>query len=78
MTSYMDYTSPNTQFTFDVNTNTLFKKDANNYINLLSVKQLNTLENTSLLDIFLANRMWWSLIIIKMRQSLSIVSAVQQ
>lgn len=78
MTSYMDYTSPDTQFTFDVNTNTLFKKDANNYINLLSVKQLNTLENTSLLDIFLANRMWLSPIIIKMRQSLCIVSAVQQ
>jgi len=50
----MDYTSPNTQFTFDVNTNTLFKKDANNYINLLSIKQLNTLENVSLLDIFLS------------------------
>lgn len=78
MTSYMDYTSPDTEFTFDVNTNTLFKKDANNFINLLSVKQLNTLENTSLLDIFLVNRMWWSLIIIKMRQSLSIVSAVQR
>ncbi|OZQ98366.1 hypothetical protein CA598_01945 [Paenibacillus sp. VTT E-133291] len=50
----MDYTSPDTQFTFDVNTNTLFKKDANNFINMLSIKQLNTLENISLLDIFLS------------------------
>lgn len=50
----MDYTSPNTQFTFDVNSNTFFKKDAQNYINMLSVKQLNTLENISLLDIYLS------------------------
>lgn len=54
MTSYMDYTSPDTQFTFDLNCNTLFKKDDCNYINLLGVKNLNTLENTSLLDIFLS------------------------
>lgn len=54
MTSYMDYTSPNTEFTFDVNKNTLFKKDTNNFINLLSIKQLNTLENVSLLDIYLS------------------------
>lgn len=50
----MDYTSPDTQFTFDVNSNTFFKKDAKNFINLLSIKQLNTLENISLLDIFLS------------------------
>ncbi|WP_445669793.1 cupin domain-containing protein [Paenibacillus sp. FSL R10-2199] len=54
MTSYMDYTSPNTQFTFDMNCNTLFKKDDCNYINVLGIKNLNTLENTSLLDIFLS------------------------
>ncbi len=54
MTSYMDYTSPDTQFTFDLNCNTLFKKDECNYINLLGVKNLNTLENISLLDIFLS------------------------
>lgn len=54
MTSYMDYTSPNTQFTFDLNCNTLFKKDDCNYINILGIKDLNTLENTSLLDIFLS------------------------
>ncbi|SET13713.1 Cupin [Paenibacillus sp. NFR01] len=54
MTSYMDYTSPNTEFTADVNKSLLFKKDDRNYINVLSIKQLNTLENTSLLDIFLS------------------------
>lgn len=54
MTLYVDYTSPNTQFSFDLNGNTLFKKDACNYINVLSVKELNTLDNTSLLDIFLS------------------------
>ncbi|MBD8067834.1 cupin domain-containing protein [Bacillus sp. PS06] len=54
MVSYMDYTDPSTQFTFDVNTNPLFKKDNKNYINLLGIKQLNTLENVSLLDIFLS------------------------
>ena len=33
---------------------TLFKKDNRNYINVLGVEQLNTLENVSLLDIFLS------------------------
>jgi len=54
MVSYMDYTSPSTQFTFDLNTSTLLKKDQQNYINVLGIKQLNTLENVSLLDIFLS------------------------
>lgn len=54
MVSYMDYTSPSTQFTFDVNTSPLFIKDNKNYINVLGIKQLNTLENVSLLDIFLS------------------------
>ncbi|MEH7305708.1 cupin domain-containing protein [Neobacillus drentensis] len=54
MVSYMDYTSPSTQFTFDVNQSPLFKKDNQNYINVLGIKQLNTLENVSLLDIFLS------------------------
>lgn len=54
MTSYMDYTAPTTQFSFDMNQNTLFKKDNHNFINELSIKQLNTLENISLLDIFLS------------------------
>jgi oxalate decarboxylase/phosphoglucose isomerase-like protein (cupin superfamily) len=54
LTSYMDYTSPTTQFKFDINTSPLFKKDNKNYINVLGIKQLNTLENLSLLDIFLS------------------------
>lgn len=52
MSSNIDYTSPTTQFTFDVNKNTFFKKDNQNFINMLSIDQLNTLENVSLLDIF--------------------------
>lgn len=54
MTVYMDYTSPSAQFTFDVNTSPLFIKDDQNYINILGVSQLNTLENVSLLDIFMS------------------------
>ncbi|TQR20718.1 cupin domain-containing protein [Psychrobacillus vulpis] len=50
----MDYTSPTTQFAFDVNKSPLFKKDNENYINILSINQLNTLENVSLLDIYLS------------------------
>lgn len=54
MVSYMDYTSPSAQFTFDLNKSTFFKKNAQNYINILGIEQLNTLENISLLDIFLS------------------------
>lgn len=54
MFSYLDYSSPSAQFTLDVNNSPLFKKDNNNLINVLGVKQLNTLENVSLLDIFLS------------------------
>ena len=54
LTSYMDYTSPSAQFTFDVNTSTFFKKDGQNFINLLGNQQLNTLENMSLLDFSLS------------------------
>ncbi|MFS0780588.1 cupin domain-containing protein [Bacillus sp. 1P06AnD] len=54
MVSYMDYTSPSTQYTSDVNNSTLFQKDNKNYINVLGIQQLNTLENVSLLDIFLS------------------------
>jgi len=50
----LDYASPTTQFSFDLNTNTSFKKDNNNYINSLSIHQLNTLDNLSLLDIYLS------------------------
>lgn len=49
-----DYTSPKMQFTFDVNNSPFFQKDQNNVINVLGVEQLNTLENVSLLDIFLS------------------------
>ncbi|MDN4095822.1 MULTISPECIES: cupin domain-containing protein [Brevibacillus] len=52
-TSYRDYTSPNTQFTYDLRNNTFFRKDAGNFIDALGIQQLNTLGNTSLLDIFL-------------------------
>lgn len=50
----IDYSSPSAEFTFDVNKSNLFKKDSQNYINVLGVEQLNTLENVSLLDIFLS------------------------
>ncbi|MFF2890387.1 cupin domain-containing protein [Paenibacillus sp. NPDC057967] len=52
--SYMDFTSPNTQFTYTLSDNPFFKKDAQNVINTLSINQLNTLGNASLLDIFLS------------------------
>lgn len=54
MTTNIDYTSPSTQYTFDVNNSHLFVKDNQNLINVLGKEQLNTLENTSLLDIFLS------------------------
>ena len=54
MTANIDYTSPSTNFTYDVNKSNFFQKDAQNYINVLGEKQLNTLENTSLLDIYLS------------------------
>ncbi|WP_018750455.1 cupin domain-containing protein [Paenibacillus sanguinis] len=51
--SYMNYASPSAQFTFDVNQNTTFKKDDRNFINEVSIQQLNTLGNVSLLDVYL-------------------------
>jgi quercetin dioxygenase-like cupin family protein len=53
-TSYMDYTSPNTQFAYDLSNNLFYKKDNQNYLNALTVQQLNTLGNNSLLDIYLS------------------------
>lgn len=50
----MDFTSPSVQFTYDVSDNLFFKKDDRNYINLLSILELNTLGNVSLLDIYLS------------------------
>ncbi|GAA4725938.1 cupin domain-containing protein [Brevibacillus fulvus] len=54
MVANIDYTSASTQFTFDLNYSPFFKKDDRNFINILGVAQLNTLENVSLLDIFLS------------------------
>ncbi len=54
MTSYVDYAAPGAQFAYDVNQSTFYRKDANNYINILSSKQINTLKGTSLLDVFLS------------------------
>ncbi|RED66328.1 cupin domain-containing protein [Cohnella lupini] len=52
--SYMDYTAPNVQFTYDLKNNNLFTKDSRNFINALGIAQLNTLGNVSLLDIYLS------------------------
>jgi quercetin dioxygenase-like cupin family protein len=54
MTSVADYGKPAPQFAFDLNTSPFFVKDANNYINVMGVAQLNTLQNISILDIFLS------------------------
>ncbi|MGP0585049.1 cupin domain-containing protein [Paenibacillus timonensis] len=51
--SYMDFASPNAQFSFDVNRNTTVRKDQRNFINELSIHQLNTLGNMSFLDTYL-------------------------
>jgi len=49
----MDFTSPSVQFTYTLSDNPFFRKDPYNYINSLSIYQLNTLGNVSLLDIYL-------------------------
>jgi len=54
MISYMDFTSPDVQYFFDLRKNRLMTKDSRNYINELGRKQLNTLGDVSLLDIFLS------------------------
>jgi quercetin dioxygenase-like cupin family protein len=54
MTKYMDYTADSAQFSFDLNKSLLFKLNDQNLINVLGVQHLNTLENASLLDIFLS------------------------
>ncbi|GIP45345.1 hypothetical protein J45TS6_38040 [Paenibacillus sp. J45TS6] len=51
--SYMDFTSPGVQYFYDLRNNRSFTKDRGNYINALGVKQLNTLGDNSLLDIYL-------------------------
>lgn len=52
--SYMDFTSPSVRYTYDLRNNQTFKKDNQNFIYSLSVKELNTLGNASLLDIHLS------------------------
>lgn len=52
--SYMDLAAPTTQFTYTLANNPFFRKNERNVINALSVDQLNTLGNVSLLDIFLS------------------------
>ncbi|KMK78147.1 cupin domain-containing protein [Alkalihalobacillus pseudalcaliphilus] len=54
MTTYMDYTNPSAQFFYDMKQSRLVSKDSNNFINVMGVQQLNTLDNTSLLDIYLS------------------------
>ncbi|UOQ42882.1 cupin domain-containing protein [Halobacillus salinarum] len=54
MKNKLDYTSPEVQYSFDVNKSHLFVKDDQNLINILGIQQLNSLENVSLLDIFLS------------------------
>lgn len=53
--SYTDEAPSAMQFTFDLNNDLFFRKDEHNYINRLSIKDVNTLGNSSLLDIFLSN-----------------------
>lgn len=52
--SYMDFTSPNVEYTFDMRNNVFFKKDNRNYILALGIRQLNTLGNVSILDIHIS------------------------
>lgn len=54
MVKYLDYTSPSLNYFFDLNKSTLVKKDNRNYINVMGIQQLNTLEDVSLLDIYLS------------------------
>jgi quercetin dioxygenase-like cupin family protein len=54
MPEAIDYSSPAAQFAFDVNNSNLFTKDSQNLINILGEAQLNTLQNISLLDIYLS------------------------
>lgn len=54
MVKYLDYTSPSLNYFFDVNKSNLMKKDNRNLINVLGIQQLNTLEDVSLLDIYLS------------------------
>jgi oxalate decarboxylase/phosphoglucose isomerase-like protein (cupin superfamily) len=52
--SYTDNAPWPTQFTFDLKNDVFFKKDDENYINRLQRKDLDSLGNNSLLDIYLS------------------------
>ncbi|GAA0422912.1 MAG: cupin domain-containing protein [Bacillota bacterium] len=54
VTSYMDYTKPDVEYFSDLNTNRLFTRNSENYINRLGRDVLNTLSNVSILDIYLS------------------------
>lgn len=54
MNSTIDYSSPSIQFYFDVNKSQLYKRDSQNYINVLGVNELNSLKGLSMLDTFLS------------------------
>lgn len=54
MVKYVDYTDSKVQYHFDVNKSNFFTRDSHNYINVLGEQQLNSLENVSLLDIYLS------------------------
>lgn len=54
MTVELDYTSPNVKFSYDLNQSPLVKFDQHNLINVLGKKQLNSLDQVSLLDIYLS------------------------
>lgn len=54
MVKYVDYTDPKIKYSYDVNKSNFFKRDNQNYINVLGEQQLNSLENVSLLDIYLS------------------------
>ena len=54
MSTLNDFSSPMTQFSFDVNKSQLFKKDQQNFINVLGVNELNSLKNMSMLDTYLS------------------------
>ena len=54
MNTSIDLSSPSTQFSFDVNKSQLFKKDQQNFINVVGVNELNSLKNLSMLDTFLS------------------------
>ncbi|RJG25342.1 cupin domain-containing protein [Paenibacillus thiaminolyticus] len=49
-----DYSSPSLNLSYDMKNSNFFTQDADNLINVLSQAQISSLENVSLLDIFLS------------------------